>query len=263
MISAFFIDRPIFAWVIAIAISLTGILAIPRMPVSQYPSVAPPAVQIQARYPGASGDVIEKTITQVIEQEISALDGFLYMSSSSNSNGQSSITVSFEPGTDPDTAQVQVQNRVQQAIPRLPQAVQQQGITVRKAGSSNALMVTVYDTSRQMTAGDVADYLTSNFVDPASRIGGVGETQVFGGQYAMRIWLDPYKLKTYALTPADVQNAILAENVQVSAGQIGAQPAIPGQRLNAIVNAQSRFTDVAQFREVLLRTNPDGSTIRL
>jgi multidrug efflux pump len=200
MISAFFIDRPIFAWVIAIAISLAGALAIPRMPISQYPSVAPPAIQIQARYPGASGEVVEKTITQVIEQEISALDGFLYMSASSNSNGQSSITVSFEPGTDPDVAQVQVQNRVQQAVPRLPQPVQQQGITVRKAGTSNALMVTLYDTTRQMTPGDLADYLNSNFQDPASRISGVGETQVFGGQYAMRIWLDPFKLKSLALT---------------------------------------------------------------
>jgi multidrug efflux pump len=263
VISTFFIDRPIFAWVIAIAITLTGVLAIPRMPISQYPSVAPPAVQIQARYPGASGEVVEKTITQVIEQELSALDGFLYLSASSNSNGQASITVSFEPGTDPDTAQVQVQNRVQQAVPRLPQQVQQQGITVRKAGSSNALMVTLYDTTKQLRAGDLADYLNSNIQDPVSRISGVGEVQIFGGQYAMRIWLDPYKLKAYALTPADVQAAIQAENVQVSAGQIGAQPAIPGQRLNAIVNAQSRFTDVAQFRQILLRSNPDGSAVRL
>jgi multidrug efflux pump len=263
VISAFFIDRPIFAWVIAIAIAVFGALAIPRMPVAQYPSVAPPAVQIQARYPGASGEVVEKTITQVIEQELSALDGFLYLQSSSNSNGQSSITVSFEPGTDPDTAQVQVQNRVQQAVPRLPQQVQQQGITVRKAGSTNALMVTLYDTSRRLTPGDLADYLNSNFQDPVSRVSGVGEVQVFGGQYAMRIWLDPYKLRAFRLTPTDVQQAIQAENVQVSAGSIGAQPAPPGQRLTAIVNAQSRFTDVEQFRQILLRSSPDGSAVRV
>ncbi|RYG85369.1 multidrug efflux RND transporter permease subunit, partial [bacterium] len=263
MISAFFIDRPIFAWVVAIAITMAGALAIPRMPISQYPSVAPPAIQVQARYPGASGEVVEKTITQVIEQELSALDGFLYMSASSNSNGQANITVSFEPGTDADTAQVQVQNRVQQAVPRLPQQVQQQGISVRKAGSSNALMVTLYDTSGRLRPGDLADYLNSNFQDPVSRISGVGEVQIFGGQYAMRIWLDPFKLKAYALTPNDIAAAIQAENVQVSAGQIGAQPALPGQRLNAIVNAQSRFTDVEQFRQILMRTNPDGSAIRL
>ena len=263
MISAFFIDRPIFAWVVAIAITMAGVLAIPRMPISQYPSVAPPAIQIQARYPGASGEVVEKTITQVIEQELSALDGFLYMAASSNSNGQANITVSFEPGTDADTAQVQVQNRVQQAVPRLPQQVQQQGISVRKAGSSNALMVTLYDTSRRLRPGDLADYLNSNFQDPVSRISGVGEVQIFGGQYAMCIWLDPFKLKAYALTPNDVATAIQAENVQVSAGQIGAQPALPGQRLNAIVNAQSRFTDVEQFRQILMRTNADGSSIRL
>ncbi len=263
MLSAFFIDRPIFACVIAIVISMAGVLAIPRMPISQYPSVAPPAVQIQARYPGASGEVVEKTITQVIEQELTALDGFLYLSASSNSNGQANLTVSFQPGTDPDTAQVQVQNRVQQAVPRLPQQVQQQGITVRKAGSSNALMVTLYDTTRQMKPGDLADYLNSNIQDPVSRISGVGEVQVFGGQYAMRIWLDPYKLRAFSLTPADVQSAVQAENVQVSAGQIGAQPAVPGQRINAIVNAQARFTDVEQFRQILVKTAPDGSAVRL
>ncbi|MET0293308.1 MAG: efflux RND transporter permease subunit [Steroidobacteraceae bacterium] len=263
MLSSFFIDRPIFACVIAIAITMAGVLAIPRMPIAQYPSVAPPAIQIQARYPGASGEVVEKTITQVIEQELTALDGFLYLSANSNSNGQASLTVSFEPGTDADTAQVQVQNRVQQAVPRLPQQVQQQGISVRKAGSSNALMVTLYDTSRQMKPGDLADYLNSNIQDPVSRISGVGEVQVFGGQYAMRIWLDPYKLRAFSLTPSDVQSAIQAENVQVSAGQIGAQPAVPGQRLNAIVNAQARFTDVEQFRQIILRTKADGSTVRL
>ncbi len=263
MLSRFFIDRPIFAWVIAIAIALMGILAIPRLPIAQYPSVAPPSVSISANYPGSSGDITEKTVTEVIEQQLSALDGFLYMSANSNSYGNSQITVSFAPGTNPDTAQVQVQNRVQQALPRLPQAVQQQGITVRKAGVTNALMVAVYDTSGRLSAVDLADFLTSNLQDPVSRISGIGEVQVFGGQYAMRIWLDPFKLRTYNLTPSDVQTAIQIQNTQVSAGQLGALPAVPGQRLNAIVNAQSRFTSADEFRSILLRANPDGSTVRL
>ena len=263
MISRFFIDRPIFAWVIAIFIVMAGALSLRQLPVAQYPSVAPPSVSITANYPGASGEIAEKTVTQLIEQQLAALDGFLYMSSSSNSNGQSNITVSFAPGTNPDTAQVQVQNRVQQAMPRLPQQVQQQGVTVRKASSVNALMVALYDTSRTLTAADISDYLGSNLQDPVSRISGIGEVQVFGGQYAMRIWLDPYKLRSVGLTPADVQTAIQNENTQVSAGQLGAQPAVPGQRLNAIVNAQSRFTTAEQFRAILLRSNPDGSTVRL
>ncbi|MEP7314863.1 MAG: efflux RND transporter permease subunit, partial [Pseudomonadota bacterium] len=263
MISRFFIDRPIFAWVIAIAIAVVGSLSIPQLPISQYPSVAPPSVSIQANYPGASGEIVEKTVTQLIEQQLSALDGYLYMTASSNSNGQANINVSFEPGTDPDTAAVQVQNRVQQALPRLPQQVQQQGVTVRKASSTNALLIAVYDTSRKLRAGDLSDFLNSNLQDPISRISGVGEVQIFGGQYAMRIWLDPFKLASFNLIPSDVQTAIQNENVQVSAGQIGAQPAVPGQRLSAIVNAQSRFTSVDQFRAILLRTNPDGSTVRL
>ncbi len=185
------------------------------------------------------------------------------MSANSNSNGNSQIQVSFQPGTDPDTAQIQVQNRVQQALPRLPQQVQQQGLTVRKAGVSNALMVSLYDTTGRLAATDLSDYLVSNLQDPVSRIDGIGEVQIFGGQYAMRIWLDPYKLRTFNLTPADVQNAIQVQNTQVSAGQLGATPAVPGQRLNAIVNAQSKFTKPDEFRTILLRTNPDGSTVHL
>ncbi len=263
MISSFFVDRPIFAWVIAIFVAVAGALSLRQLPVAQYPAVAPPSVSITANYPGASGDIVEKTVTQLIEQQLAALDGFLYMSSSSNSNGQGQITVSFQPGTNPDTAQVQVQNRVQQALPRLPQQVQQQGITVRKANTTNALMVALYDTTRKMNAADIADYLGSNLQDPVSRISGIGEVQIFGGQYAMRIWLDPFKLRSFGLTPADVQNAIQNENTQVSAGQIGALPAVPGQRLNAIVNAQSRFTNADQFRNILLRSNPNGSTVRV
>ncbi|HEV7632070.1 MAG TPA: efflux RND transporter permease subunit [Steroidobacteraceae bacterium] len=263
MISRFFIDRPIFAWVIAIAIAVVGCLSIPKLPVAQYPSVVPPSVSIQATYPGASGEIVEKSVTQLIEQQLSALDGYLYMTGSSNSNGQANIQVSFEPGTDPDTAAVQVQNRVQQAMPRLPQQVQQQGVQVRKASSTNALIIAVYDTSGKLRSGDLSDFLNSNLQDPVSRITGVGDIQIFGGQYAMRIWLDPFKLASFNLVPTDVQAAIQNENVQVSAGQIGAQPAVEGQRLSAIVNAQSRFTSVDQFRAILLRTNPDGSTVRL
>ncbi len=263
MLTRFFIDRPIFAWVIAIVIALTGALAIPKLPIGQYPAVSPPSVSINANYPGASGDTVETTVTQLIEQQLSALDGFLYMSANSNSNGNSQIQVSFQPGTDPDTAQIQVQNRVQQALPRLPQQVQQQGLTVRKAGVSNALMVSLYDTTGRLAATDLSDYLVSNLQDPVSRIDGIGEVQIFGGQYAMRIWLDPYKLRTFNLTPADVQNAIQVQNTQVSAGQLGATPAVPGQRLNAIVNAQSKFTKPDEFRTILLRTNPDGSTVHL
>lgn len=263
MLSRFFIDRPVFAWVIAVTITIVGIMSIMRLPISQYPAVAPPSVSIGASYPGSSGEITETSVTQLIEQQLSALDGFLYMSASSNSNGGAQINVSFAPGTNPDTAQVQVQNRVQQALPRLPQAVQQQGLTVRKTGVTNALLVALYDTSDRLQAGDLADFLNSNLQDPVSRIGGVGEVQVFGGQYAMRVWMDPFKLRTYNLTPADVQTAIQAQNTQVSAGQLGAQPAVPGQRLNAIVNAQNRFIDAGQFRDIILRSNPDGSTVRL
>jgi hydrophobe/amphiphile efflux-1 (HAE1) family protein len=263
MLSRFFIDRPIFAWVIAIGIAIAGILTIPRLPIAQYPAVAPPTVSITANYPGASGEVVEQAVTQIIEQQLAALDGFLYMQANSNSNGQSQINVSFEPGTNPDTAQVQVQNRVSQALPRLPQQVQQQGLTVRKAGVSNALMVALYDTSGKLTAGDLSDFLSSNLQDPISRISGIGDMQVFGGQFAMRIWLDPFKLRSFGLTPSDVQTAILAQNAQISAGQLGAQPAVEGQRINAIVNVQSRFRTPQQFREILLRANPDGSAVRL
>ncbi len=263
MISRFFIDRPIFAWVIAIAIAVAGLLTLPNLPVTQYPSVAPPTIQIQANYPGASGDIVEKTVTQLIEQQLAALDGYLYMQASSNSNGQASISVSFAAGTDPDVAQVQVQNRVQQAMPRLPAEVQRQGVTVRKVAPANALMITLYDTSRRLRQGDLADFLNSVVLDSVNRTTGVGESQVFGGQYAMRIWLDPHRLAALRLTPADVVAAIQVENVQVSAGQLGAQPVVPGQRLNAVVNVQSRFTTAEEFQQILLRTNPDGSVVRL
>ncbi|VWX62824.1 multidrug efflux system protein [Burkholderiales bacterium 8X] len=263
MISRFFIDRPIFAWVIAITIMLAGALAIHLLPITRYPAVAPPAVSINAFYPGANADTLENSVTQIIEQQLTGLDGYLYMSARSDSSGRVQISVSFEPGTNADTAQVQVQNRVQQALPRLPQQVQQQGITVRKAGIAADLLVALYDTTNRLAPGDVADFLVSDLQDPISRVEGVGEVQVLGGQYAMRIWLDPFKLRSFSMTPTDVQNAIAAQNVQISAGQLGAQPTVPDQKLNAVVNAQSRFRTPDEFRQILLRANPDGSVVRV
>ncbi len=263
MISRFFIDRPIFAWVIAIGIAIAGLLALPRLPITQYPRVAPPSVQISANYPGASGEIVDKTVTQLIEQQLSALDGFLYMEANSSSNGASRISVSFVPGTDADVAQVQVQNRVQQAMPRLPAEVQRQGVNVRKSAPATSLQITIYDTSRRMRPADLADFLNSVLVDPVNRTPGIGDLNVFGGQYAMRIWLDPHRLAALRLTPSDVVAAIQAENVQVSAGQLGALPVVPGQQLNAVVNVQERFTSADQFKQILLRTNPDGSTVRV
>ncbi|WP_408647897.1 efflux RND transporter permease subunit [Xenophilus arseniciresistens] len=261
--SRYFIDRPIFAWVIAITIMLAGALAIHLLPLTRYPTVAPPSVSIFAYYPGANAQTLENSVTQVIEQQLTGLDGYLYMTARSDSSGRVQILVSFQPGTDPDTAQTQVQNRVQQATRRLPTAVQEQGVTVRKAGVATDLFVTLYDTTGRMTPGDVADFLVSDLQDVISRVNGVGEVQVIGGQYAMRIWLDPFKLRSYALTPSDVQAAIQAQNVQLAAGQIGDQPAPPGQQLNAVVNAQSRLRTAEEFQAILLRSNPDGSLVQL
>ncbi|MBO9643142.1 MAG: efflux RND transporter permease subunit [Pseudacidovorax sp.] len=263
MISRFFIDRPIFAWVIAITIMLAGALAIHLLPVTRYPVVAPPAVSINAFYPGASAQTVENSVTQVIEQQLTGLDGYLYMSARSDSTGRVSIFVSFEPGTNPDTAQVQVQNRVQQALPRLPQQVQDQGVTVRKAGVAPDLIVTLYDKTGQLSPGDIADFLVSDLQDPISRIDGIGEVSVIGGQYAMRIWLDPHKLRGFSMTPGDVQTAITQQNVQLAAGSVGAAPAVEGQNFSAVLTAQSRFRTPDEFRNILLRTNRDGSLVRL
>ena len=263
MISRYFIDRPIFAWVIAITIMLAGAMAIHLLPLTRYPTVAPPSVSIFSYYPGANAQTLENSVTQVIEQQLTGLDGYLYMTARSDSSGRVQILVSFQPGTNPDTAQVQVQNRVQQAISRLPQQVQDQGITVRKAGVATDLFATFYDKSSVMQPGDVADFIASDLQEPISRVDGVGEVQVIGGQYAMRIWLDPFKLRSFSLTPADAQAAIQAQNVQLAAGQIGDQPAPPGQQLNAVVTAQSRLRTAEEFQAILVRSNPDGSAVRL
>lgn len=217
----FFIERPIFAWVIAILIMLVGVLAIVRLPIAQYPSIAPPTVTITANYPGASAKTVEDAVTQVIEQQMNGIDGLNYMSSSSNSNGQATITLTFTQGTNPDIAQVQVQNKLQLATPLLPESVQRQGVTVTKSVRNFLMVYAFVSEDGSMDKADIADYINSNVKDALSRVQGVGELQVFGSQYAMRIWLDPYLLKKYSLTASDVTAAIQAQNAQVAAGQLG------------------------------------------
>jgi multidrug efflux pump len=263
MISRFFIDRPIFAWVIAIFITLAGVLAIFNLPVEQYPSIAPPSVSVQANYPGASAETAQNSVTQVIEQQLTGIDNLLYFSSSSSSSGRVQITATFAPGTDPDIAQVQVQNKVQQAIPRLPQEVTQQGLSVQKSQSGFQLIVALSDTMGRYDAVDIADYVASNLQDPISRVPGVGEARVFGSSYAMRIWLDPYKLVSYNLTPADVRDAIRAQNTQVSAGSLGGLPATKEQAFNATVTAQSRLSTPDEFRNIILKGSNEGALVRL
>ncbi|HEY5238432.1 MAG TPA: efflux RND transporter permease subunit [Rhizomicrobium sp.] len=262
-LSQFFIERPVFAWVIAIVIALMGILAIQILPITQYPTIAPPAVTISATYAGASAETVQNSVTQVIEQQLTGVDNLLYFSSSSSSSGQVSITATFAPGTNPDIAQVQVQNKVQQATPTLPLEVQQQGVVVQKSQSSFLLVVALYDDSGRYTNIDISDFMASKMQDPLSRVSGVGQAQVFGAPYAMRIWLDPFKLNSYHLTPGDVQNAVLAQNVQVSAGELGAQPTVPGQQLDATVTAQSRLSTPQQFRNIVLKASTGGAIVRL
>lgn len=263
MLARFFVSRPIFAWVIAIVIMLAGSAAITSLPVAQYPDVAPPTVSINASYPGADAQTVENSVTQVLEQQLTGIDGLLYFSSSSSSAGSSSIQVTFEQSTNPDTAQVQVQNKVQQALARLPSSVQQQGVTVTKSQNDFLMIVAVFDETDQSTGSDVADYLVSNFQDPIARVQGVGGVRIFGSQYAMRIWLDPAKLLSYSLMPSDVRSAIESQNTQVSAGKIGGLPALPDQQLNATVTAQSKLQTPDQFRAIIVKHDPSGATVRL
>ncbi|MGY0634787.1 efflux RND transporter permease subunit [Luteimonas sp. A478] len=259
----FFIDRPIFAWVIAIVIMLAGGLAITGLPVSMYPTVAPPAVEIRATYPGASAQVVSDSVTQVIEQNMTGLDGLMYFSSQSSSNGIATISLTFETGTNPDIAQVQVQNKLQLAMPLLPQEVQQQGVNVAKSTSGFLQVVGFVSADGSMDRVDLADYVGANIVDPLSRVPGVGNIQVFGGQYAMRIWLDPNKLHTYALSVDEVVAAIRGQNAQVAIGALGGAPAVDGQMINATINAQDRLETPEQFRDIVVRSDPDGSVLRL
>ena len=263
MLSRIFIDRPIFAWVIAIITMLVGVGAIMSLPIAQYPDVAPPQINIRAHYPGASAETLQNSVTQVIEQQLTGIDGLLYFSSSSSSSGRASISATFEKGTNPDIAQVQVQNKVQQALPRLPQQVQQQGLTVTKSNPDFLLIAAVYDTTDTRTNVDVADYLSTNLVDEIGRLPGVGETNVFGAEYAMRIWLDPNKLRSFSLMPGDVIAAIQAQNTEIAAGAIGQQPAPEGQMISATVTAQSRLQTPEQFRNIILKTDPNGATVHL
>ena len=261
--SHFFINRPIFAWALAIMVMLAGVLAIRALPVAQYPSIAPPAISVSASYPGASARTLEDTVTQVIEQKMKGLDGLMYMSSTSESSGQVTLTLTFNAETDPDIAQVQVQNKLALATPLLPQEVQRQGVTVAKSARNFLMVVGFVSEDGSMTNIDIGDYVASNVQDIISRVEGVGEVQLFGSQYAMRIWLDPAKLQNFNLTPADVSAAIVAQNAQVSAGQIGGLPAMQGQQLNATVTAQSRLQTPEQFRNILLKSAADGSVVQL
>ncbi len=259
----FFIDRPIFAWVIAIVIMLAGALSIDKLPVSQYPPIAPPAIVINATYPGASAKTLEDSVTQIIEQKMTGLDNLLYMSSASDSSGRASVTLTFNAGTNSDIAQVQVQNKLQLAMPSLPQIVQAQGVQVAKSSQSFLLIVGLVSEKNDQTQTDLTDYLVANVQDPLSRIAGVGEVTVFGSPYAMRIWLDPAKLMSYKLTTGDVRAAIQAQNTQVSAGQLGGMPAVKGQQLNATISALGRLKTVGDFESILLRTTAQGSNVYL
>ncbi|EIC82993.1 multidrug efflux RND transporter permease AcrD [Serratia sp. M24T3] len=259
----FFIDRPIFAWVLAIIISLAGALAIYDLPVEQYPALAPPNVRITAQYPGASATIVENTVTQIIEQNMTGLDNLMYMSSQSSNDGKAQITLSFVAGTDPNEALQQVQNQLQQALKRLPQTVQSQGVTVSKTGDTNLMMVAFVSTDGSMSKQDISDYVASNLQDPISRVDGVGTINAYGTQYAMRIWLDPNKLNNYSLTTSDVVTAIENQNSQVAVGQLGGTPAVDQQALNATVNAQSQLQTPQQFRDITLRVNADGSDVTL
>ena len=263
MFARFFVRRPVFAWVISILIMLAGMLAIKTLPVAQYPDVAPPSIKISATYTGASAQTLENSVTQVIEQQLTGLDNLLYFTSTSSSDGSVSITVTFEQGTDPDTAQVQVQNKVQQAESRLPSEVQQAGVTVVKSQSNFLLIMGVYDKTDKASSSDIADWLVSNMQDPMARLDGVGSLQVFGAEYAMRIWMDPAKLASYSLMPSDVQTAIEAQNVQVSAGKIGALPSPDTQQLTATVRAQSRLQTVAQFKDIIVKSQSNGAVVRI
>src|SRR5512141_313587 len=236
---------------------MAGAISILELPVSQYPAIAPPTVAIQTTYPGAAAKTLEDTVTQVIEQRMNGLDGLRYMASSSDSAGNAQITLTFDAGTNPDIAQVQVQNKLQVAMPQLPQEVQRQGVRVVKTASSFLLIVGLVSEDGSMTRNDISDYTFSTLQDPVSRVPGVGEVVSFGSQYAMRIWLNPDRLTNYRLTPIDVSSAIQAQNAQISAGQLGGLPAVPGQRLTATITAQTRLQTPEQFGNILLRVNPD------
>ena len=259
----FFIDRPIFAWVIALVIMLAGGLAAIRLPIAQYPEIAPPEVTITTKYPGASAKTIEDSVTQVIEQNMTGLDHFIYMKSESSSAGTVTITLTFESGTNPDIAQVQVQNKLQQALSLLPQEVQREGVQVTKSNSTFLMVVGLISTDNSQDRHDLSDFMVSTLRDPLSRTPGVGSIQIFGAQYSMRIWLDPHKLNSYQLTPLDVRTAIQAQNNQVAVGDLGGTPSVAGQQVSASMMAQTKMSSTEEFAQILLKVQNDGSQIRL
>lgn len=261
--SRFFINRPIFAWVLSIIVMLAGLLSLKSMPVAQYPNIAPPQIRISAQYPGASAQTMQDTVTQVLEQQLKGLDGMMYMSSSSDSNGRSSINISFTADTDPDTAQVQVQNKISSAISRLPQEVQRRGVNVNKASTDTLMVVALVSEDGRYSGTDLGDFAESVILDPLSRVQGVGEVSVYGSKHAMRIWLDPQKLVSYSLSPSEVLAAVQAQNTQVSVGQLGALPQMPGQGLNATVISQTLLSTVEEFEDIILGASLSGATITL
>ncbi|MGB0733525.1 MAG: efflux RND transporter permease subunit, partial [Pontibacterium sp.] len=259
----YFIDRPVFAWVISILIMLLGVLAIKQLPVQQYPTIAPPSINISTSYPGASAKTVEDSVTQIIEQSMTGIDNMLYMSSTSDSAGNASVEITFEAGTDPDIAQVQVQNKLATAEALLPQSVQQQGVTVTKSSRSFLFVIGLVSEDGSMSRYDLSDYANSTLRDPLSRTQGVGNIRIFGSQYAMRIWLNPERLNAYGLTPIDVNQAVSNQNTQVSAGQLGGLPAVSGQQLNATIISRTRLESAEEFENILLKVNRDGSQVRL
>ncbi len=259
----FFIDRPVFAWVISIVIMLAGLLSIFKLPIEQYPQIAPPSVSINLNYPGASAQTVQDTVIQIVEQSLTGIDNVKYMSSTSESSGSGNVSLTFETGTDPDVAQVQVQNKLQSAMPLLPQEVQQQGVRVTKSTAGFLMVAAFVSADGRMDKYDIADYVASTVQDPLSRINGVGSVQLFGSQYAMRIWLDADKLASYKITTLDIVTAIRSQNAQIAAGELGGTPSVPGQQINASIVVQTRLNSVEQFRNIMLRVNQDGSQIRL
>lgn len=259
----FFINRPVFAWVLAILVMMMGLFAVQKLPVSQYPDVAPPSIGVSAMYPGADSETLENSVTQILEQALTGLDGLLYFNSKSSSNGQVSISLTFEQGIDPDIAQVQVQNKIQRTLSRLPNQVQQQGVTVSKKQNDFLMVISLYDETKKLSTIDLSDYVVSNIQDPLSRISGVGDLMVFGSSYSMRIWLDPIKMAALKVTPADVGAALAAQNTEIAAGKIGAQPADIGQTITASVRAQSKLKTISEFENVLLVTKENGANVFL
>lgn len=258
-----FIDRPILAWVIAIMIMLAGVLSILQLPISQYPDVAPPSVSISAKYAGASSEVVQDTVVQVIEQSLTGIDNVQYISASSDSSGNASITLTFTAGTNPDTAQVQVQNKLQTAMPLLPQTVQQNGIQVAKSSSGFLMVIAFYSPDGHFNRNDISDFISSNIRDQISRVNGVGDVRFFGSQYAMRIWINPEKMTQYGISSQDITQAIGNQNAQIAAGELGGAPSVKGQQINASIIVETGLKTAEEFGNILVKVNADGSTIRL